>query len=144
MKIKYDSFIDKLDDLFDISSADALHTMKIEEDKRFLIEQRKKGRVGSMLGVDWRLANREARSRLRKEKEEARELKHREALEMDSSEVEHCDPADEDIDESGPDSDSSEDENVASPQRKRRRIEKKNWITPRLCSALDKAKVDRM
>lgn len=30
------------------------------------------------------------------------------------------------------------------PQRTRRTTSKKHWITPRLCSALDKAKVKRM
>ena len=41
-----------LDDLFDIAHADALKMIKIEEDKLFLISQRKKGRPGSMSGGD--------------------------------------------------------------------------------------------
>lgn len=45
-------FIDKLDDLFDIASADALTKMKNKEDIEFLQKQRLKGRVGSMIGVD--------------------------------------------------------------------------------------------
>lgn len=52
MKQKYDVFMDELDDLFDIVSADALTTMTNEEDREFLEKQRQKGRPGSMLGID--------------------------------------------------------------------------------------------
>lgn len=43
---------DSLDDLFDIAHADALNKITIEEDRLFLIEQRKRGRPGTMGGVD--------------------------------------------------------------------------------------------
>lgn len=73
-----------LDDLFDIAAADAHQrvTMKNEEDKEFLLKQRQKGRPGSMLGIDTKLSTKEDRSRLRREKEEARRLKHDESLEV--------------------------------------------------------------
>lgn len=51
----------KLDDLFDIAHQDALAMMTSEEDKEFLLKQRQKGRPGSMLGVDLKLAQAEER-----------------------------------------------------------------------------------
>lgn len=51
----------KLDDLFDIAHQDALTMMTSEEDKEFLLKQRQKGRPGSMLGVDLKLAQAEER-----------------------------------------------------------------------------------
>lgn len=52
---KADEFISKLDDLFDIASANAMEIIKIEEDKQFLTMQREKGRRGCMAGVDMNL-----------------------------------------------------------------------------------------
>lgn len=71
-------FCDRLDDLFDIASENALEIITIEEDRLFLEMQREKGRVGSMIGVDMALFGREQRSKLRKEKEEARRKKYEE------------------------------------------------------------------
>lgn len=47
-----DSFKNKLNDLFDIASANALQIMKDEESKQFLILQRSPGRLGYIGGVD--------------------------------------------------------------------------------------------
>lgn len=44
-------FSEKLDDLFDIASQDALKTIECEEDKNFLLQQREKGRPGHMANV---------------------------------------------------------------------------------------------
>ena len=66
-------FVDKLDDLFDIAPADALKTIKIEEDKLFLLSQRKKGRPGSMIGSDHILYRKEQKKAFRKEQEESRQ-----------------------------------------------------------------------
>lgn len=79
MKKKYDDFIESLDDLFDIAAADALLTMRNEEDKEFLRKQRQKGRPGSMLGIDAKLSGKEKRSKSRMEKEEERRLRHEQA-----------------------------------------------------------------
>lgn len=65
-------FTDKLDDLFDIAHANALEKMKIEEDKLFLINQRKKGRPGSMGGADCVLLRSEQKKILRQEEEKRR------------------------------------------------------------------------
>lgn len=71
-------FGDRLDDLFDIAAGDALETIRIEEDKAFLLSQREKGRPGCMIGVDMTLYGRERRAQERREKEEARKRKHEE------------------------------------------------------------------
>ena len=51
-KKKNTQFVSKLDDLFDISNANALDLMSNEEDRAFSIAQRQKGRTGSLLGID--------------------------------------------------------------------------------------------
>lgn len=76
---KYNSFVNDLDNLFDIATADALQTMRNDEDKRFLEQQRQPGRQGSMAGIDQKLAAKEVRTLRRKQKEEARKLKHSQA-----------------------------------------------------------------
>lgn len=75
-----DSFTNSLDDLFDIASQNAMNEMRIEEDKRFLEMQRKKGRPGCMVGVDNVLYGREKRAQARAEREEERKRKHEEQL----------------------------------------------------------------
>lgn len=71
-----EEFVGNLDNLFDIATVDALETMKFEEDKKFLLLQREKGRPGCMAGVDMNLYGKEKRSMERKEKEAARKRKH--------------------------------------------------------------------
>ena len=48
---KRDEFVRSLDELFDIAHANALETMKNEEDKKFLLAQRQKGRPGFFVGL---------------------------------------------------------------------------------------------
>ncbi|XP_055307228.1 uncharacterized protein LOC129571460 [Sitodiplosis mosellana] len=134
MKEKFSSFMDDLDDLFDIAAADALETMRNEEDKEFLEKQRQKGRPGSMLGVDMKLAGKEERSKLRKEKEDARKTRHEQATNLQQS-VNY--EGDSDIEYNTEVHDVFE----VPPQQTRRSTPKKKWITPRLCAALDKAKL---
>lgn len=69
-------FVDGLDDLFDIAADNALETIRIDEDKKFLIMQREKGRPGCMMGVDLILHGREKRFQAKQEKEKARKRKH--------------------------------------------------------------------
>lgn len=66
-KKKEANFISKLEDLFDIAHANALNMISIEEDKQFLINQRKKGRPGSMYGIDLEEFQRETRIARRRE-----------------------------------------------------------------------------
>lgn len=54
-------FSESLDDLFDIAHQDAMNLIKIKEDRSFLAAQREKGRRGSMVGADMKLANKEMR-----------------------------------------------------------------------------------
>lgn len=84
MKEKEIEFVNKLDDLFDISHADALQLITIEEDREFLKMQRKKGRPGYMAGVDMVLSAREQRSKERLEKEEVRKRKYEESTQQSS------------------------------------------------------------
>lgn len=67
-----EAFKNTFDNLFDIAAMNAMQMMKIEEDREFLIQQRKKGREGCMIGVDRNLVAREARKRDREAKEEER------------------------------------------------------------------------
>lgn len=59
---KETAFSARLDDLFDIAHADALQMIKISEDRLFLLAQRAKGRRGSMVGLDTRLADKKKRT----------------------------------------------------------------------------------
>lgn len=68
-------FVDTLDDLFDLAHADAMNLMRIEEDKKFLILQRQKGRPGCMSGIDLKLYLREKRSMERERMDMARQEK---------------------------------------------------------------------
>lgn len=69
---KEKTFVDQLDDLFDIAHADALTTTKNKEDVEFLKMQRQKGRQGCMIGVDDVLFGIQKRRAEREEEEEAR------------------------------------------------------------------------
>lgn len=52
-KQREEQFTAKFDNLFDIAHNDALKLINIEDDKQFLINQRKNGRVGFMYGIDY-------------------------------------------------------------------------------------------
>lgn len=67
-------FDDTLDDLFDIAAINAEKTMANEE-KQFLIVQRKKGREGILLGIDRKGEKREELKQDRIEKERKRKAK---------------------------------------------------------------------
>lgn len=69
-------FCDKIEDLFDIAAPNAMEIMKITEDKDFLEQQRKKGRPGSMLGIDKKLTEKENRKQKRLDEQERRKRKH--------------------------------------------------------------------
>jgi len=56
-RIHEDIFVNKFDDIFDITHARALDIMKIESDKQFLIAQRTNGRPGCILGIDRKIKN---------------------------------------------------------------------------------------
>lgn len=81
-----EAFIETLDDLFDISHAEALvkssdSYVKLEEDRQFLISQQKKGREGYMFGIDWELYKKELRAEERQRVQLERKRKNEESLE---------------------------------------------------------------
>lgn len=61
-------FISTFNDLFDVAHADALKIIKIETESLFLINQRKKGHVGFMYGIDYTNMQKEQLSIERKNK----------------------------------------------------------------------------
>lgn len=67
-KYRQKDFEESLNDLFDIAHADAIALIKIDEDRQFLIAQRKKGRQGCMLGVDKKQTKIEMKKMAREEK----------------------------------------------------------------------------
>ncbi|KAE9528104.1 hypothetical protein AGLY_012526 [Aphis glycines] len=62
---KEEVFKDRLTDLFDIAHLNALQIIKIDEDKKFLLAQREKGRKGCMIGIDRKLEKQEMRKNQR-------------------------------------------------------------------------------
>lgn len=73
---KEEEFVDKLDDVFDIAHKNALQLMKNVVDKEFLLSQRKKGRPGSLIGVDFKAIQKEKRKLQLAEQESARKQMH--------------------------------------------------------------------
>lgn len=73
--VKEKSFTNSLADLFDIAHAKALDLIKIEEDKQFLLCQRKKSREGFMFGIDWDRCRKEEKSAAKKQRRLEREKK---------------------------------------------------------------------
>lgn len=136
-KQKEVDFLDSLENLFDIATADALETIAIEEDKKFLLLQREKGRRGLMIGVDTIRLNREMRS-LKRSEVEAERIKRANAVPAlrtdvrmltDSSEcsIGEPEPMNIDVDEPQPSTSTSNT--------------KIDFINQRIASALDKCKM---
>lgn len=71
-KSQEEKFVGELDDLFDMAHINALTMTTIQEDRDFLLAQRKKGRQGSMAGIDKALAGIEKRRLVREKAEEQR------------------------------------------------------------------------
>lgn len=65
--------------IFDIATPDALETIKIKEDRDFLVLQRMRGRQGIMHGVDANFLKKEKRKEKRLEKEQNRVSKYKAA-----------------------------------------------------------------
>lgn len=85
-------FREKIDNfIFDIATPDALLSMKIPEDKDFLIQQRQKGRPGSMLGVDQKLAHKEKSQQERMERQNNFKQKHLELTASGRENTRHYD-----------------------------------------------------
>ena len=76
LRAKEQMFLDDLQSLFDISTKDAIETMKNEQDKAFLAMQREDTSSCSMSSVDKISAEREIRKQKRLHKEEQRKRKY--------------------------------------------------------------------
>lgn len=74
---KEEQFVVKLDDFFDVAHANALELIQHEEDKEYLLAQRRKGREGSMIGVDKIDTNKEGSVSKRKVEESRRQEANR-------------------------------------------------------------------
>lgn len=70
------AFIDKLDNLFDVAHDNAMEIITNQEDKEFLMKQRRKGRPGCMIGVDSILATKERNKAVLLEKKQLQKEKH--------------------------------------------------------------------
>lgn len=77
---KEQTFILRLDDLFDIATSDASTTVTIPEDIQFLLMQRQKRRPGSMGALDSKLARREQRRAARMDAETRRAQSSRDKI----------------------------------------------------------------
>ncbi|KAF0712234.1 Uncharacterized protein FWK35_00027046 [Aphis craccivora] len=128
-------FEENLNDLFDIAHDDALILINLDEDKNFLIAQRKKGREGCMLGVDIKgtIAERKKKERREKQSSNFKSVDNFQFISSDSDSSDLCDCLP---------STSSTHENVlidfGPPKSKRGR---KEIMSPRLSATLDKCKV---
>lgn len=69
------AFVDKLDDLFDMSHNDSTNLIKDNVTRDFLTAQRAKGRVGCLLGVAEKENRTEHKRELRVQQEDARKAK---------------------------------------------------------------------
>lgn len=92
-KKQEEDFVAALDDLFDISHANAMEMINIAEDRDFLTMQRQKGRPGCMAGVDRALYEKEQRRAERLEKELNRKRTHDEMMQKKQCKAIYLDSA---------------------------------------------------
>lgn len=128
------AFVSNLEDPFDIAHADALtNSSVLQEDKDFLIAQRRKGRIGSMSGVDKTLAIKEKKAFDQNEKMHARQQRMQQMRQLEEATVELASSTDTESDEN-----MKTDGNIEERKRKRGR---KKVVTSELAAALDRTKV---
>ncbi|GBM34003.1 hypothetical protein AVEN_166436-1 [Araneus ventricosus] len=138
-------FGESLDNLFDIAHADKFQSIKIEEDKVFLLRQRELGRVGYLGGIDKKLSEKEEKVLEKKEIEEKRREK-KIFLASTSSAVSYVSSSEESIKEVFT-SDESNDIDISchfSENTQNQDVLKrgtKNFITPKLVASLDRCQL---
>ena len=133
-------FLDDLQSLFDISTKDAIETMKNEQEKAFLAMQREDTSSCSMSSVDKISPEREIIKQKRLHKEEQRKRKYaKEQMQENKT------PMLSDATETSEGSDSdNEENNVPVPSLAARKKQKKNpheVITPNVASTLDRVNI---
>jgi hypothetical protein len=135
-KSNEESFVQNLDDLFDIAHISALEMIEIQEDRDFLLAQREKGRPGTMAGLDTTRALKEARDAVLNDKREKWKRRVQEDMTAASTSV---------ILESSGSASATEDldapsrnlvRGMSEPKRGRKTI-----ISPDLASSLDRSKL---
>ncbi|XP_076029814.1 uncharacterized protein LOC143018341 [Oratosquilla oratoria] len=134
---KEQEFSEKLNNLFDIASADALEVITITEDKEFLIAQREPGRQGSMLGVDKNLANAEKRKATRQKEDLQRQEVEKHQAEKRDATVELASSSS--STSTSPDEDSKG--GMSTPKQRRTGPRPStSYMSPELVAALDRTK----
>ncbi|KAG0727763.1 hypothetical protein GWK47_033974 [Chionoecetes opilio] len=135
--VREEVFKKRTKNLFDVAATNALDVLTNEEDKAFLLTQRKPGRRGQLGSVDTRLAAVEARAAQRRElQERQRQRAEDEAstsmtpVELESSSISADETAEEE---------SGDDEEARPPKRPRRAMT--NVITPSVAACLDRTKM---
>lgn len=150
-KKKEENFVESLEGLFDVATESALQTIKIQEDREFLIMQRQKGRPGAMIGVDNVLLQKEKRRMKRLAESEARQTQTALSsdMEVESSTFSNEHTAEMEF-EVGGDTGESEISEFQAPititdgpasQAERNRRGKRKFINERIASVLDKCKI---
>ncbi|KAG0730526.1 WD repeat-containing protein 46 [Chionoecetes opilio] len=132
---KQKTFQESLPDLLDIAHSDALTLMTIPEDKEFLLAQRKKGRWGSMAGLDKKLKESVCRRESSLSRSRQQTPKGEEMVELESSSSESSSPA------NAANTSTSSDAGVASPPKRLRTRGRKSVVSPDLVGALDRTGV---
>ncbi|KAL4090628.1 hypothetical protein QTP88_025427 [Uroleucon formosanum] len=135
-------FLSKLDDLFDIAHADALNLISIEEDRAFLVAQRQKGRLGSLLGIDKNKCMKEKNSEERMQAENKRNYRaHQELVALSETVQLQSSSSTDEYDDT--DSEAIMFENVAGPSTKHFRSSRgfEAFVSEKLAVVLDKCKI---
>ncbi|KAE9522774.1 hypothetical protein AGLY_016815 [Aphis glycines] len=127
------TFEDKLNELFDIAHSNALNTIKIHEDKLFLIIQREKGRHGCMMGIDSKLTSLEFRKSYLQEQKVRQKEKHEIASKSPVVSIDYI--SDENF------TDEEEIINIESVGPSKIKRARKEIINHRLSAALNKCKI---
>jgi len=141
LKEKENNWQKTLDELFDIAHADALNIIGIEEDKQFLLLQRKEGRPGKIGNIDRKLAKKEVEIKKKNDNIKKRRMKEDEKIKSLTGQsymfLSSCSEDDSDLsDENTPTVDESSI--YKSPPKKRGR---KNLLDRNLAVSLDVAKL---
>lgn len=133
-----DTFCETLDDLFDVAHANALTTIKIDEDRQFLQAQREKGRRGCMGSVDKKLTqleDRRSRRELQQEQRKQQEEQRKRDFAAAGKTSYDTDSGD------GVSSSDSDTATLGTTPSGKKRCRMVNIMTPELASALDRTKV---
>ncbi|KAK7572169.1 hypothetical protein V9T40_012805 [Parthenolecanium corni] len=135
-----ENFQNDLNNLFDIAHKNAVSIIKNPEDRQFLLNQRKPGRIGCMLGKDMVLSRIEQRRAERQEQHEKYKLKSQSNKESSSTtEKNNVEVLGEDFEIANSVEDDMYD--ISSPSSSKPVRATSQLMTPRLCAALDKSKV---